>query len=162
MENVPYEKTVEYTLIRINDDWNYYNLAFYPTSPEESISLFDEYNPSFYLSFVIYNVWDAYTNQGKHNIAYDRYKDLYQTCIVLLSERYAVETGDFESNLALANNGMLFKYRNSVEGMRGDIEFLYTQLAPYMKLGYYSFELNSRKCFTNSDGEKFYIGINWL
>lgn len=160
MEKGLYKETVEYDIIDINENWNYYFLAFQPGAVEETIPLFDKYNPSFYLSVLIYNVWDKFTNTGRHDFINNSNKELSQTCIALLYER---KTDDIESNLVLGKNGKFYKYRNSIAGMYGDLEFLYSQFRNRVyRDDKGSLNFAPIDYLTNSDGTETGIEICWL
>ena len=153
-----YKETVEYGIIELNEDWLASNLAFWPDQPKDCISLFDKCNPSFYLSFLIYNVWEKLTNSGDRHLNCD-YRDLVQTCIALLYER---QTDGVKTNLALGKNGKLYKYANKITGAEGDFEFLYTKIKERLTVTCYGLALYIQDYYTKRDGEEVYIEIKWL
>ena len=158
MKNELYKEYVEYDIIALDEDWLVYDLAFCAKQPKDCILLFDKFNPTFYLSILIFNVWHKITSSGNRRLMCE-YDELVQTCIALLSER---QTDDFETNLALGKNGKLYKYANKNTGAEGDFEFLYGKIKKRLTITQYGLALYTQDYYTNNDGEEVYIKINEL
>lgn len=155
MKQLPYKDTVEYDIIELNEDWLAYNLAFYPDQLNNCIWLFDKFNPSLYLSILIYNVWDEITDSGNRRLCCS-YLQLVETCIALLSER---QTDGLETNLALGKNVKLYKYANKTTGAEGDLEFLYTNILKRFTRTIHGLSLDTQYYYIH-DGVKVYIKTN--
>lgn len=152
--------TVEYDIIRLDEDYNVYSLSFYPGTTKECVKLLDAHNPSVYLSILIFDVWAEYTSSGKRHFSNFDYGELCKTCIALL---YARGSDVGKTNLALDENGKFYKYGNSISGMDGDLKYLYTQLGGrIIRDEYRCPKLLTTDYFVNSDCIDTKIVINWI